>query len=977
MGIKKKSARGALAALAVFLLLLVLLSSQWSLYLHLSSSTPPDGQRHGVAAQQASLLPTPGPSITSRRPTVALSSGAPTPPAPADVLEDNSNRTCIHIPIRTSRVSKKFTDQLSAIIRRTTSTLLAFSFVVSSERPQAAVVVSKEIRQVFQQHKSVPFGIFVAPHNATLAGMINLGLFRSRERNGGEDDVHCSYHLLLDPTRLPARGLFVERLWRDAQSTNASLLSCTTVRRVSDLQRNETVTVIFDRGYNITLAQASGRTTPAVSRNMFGYSAGDVRTQQLESSQFISPYCVLMPAKVLRAMRYQLPMDRVLTLTDTTASGESSVVRVIQEAEVLNYLQKSLSVVMSKLSVASLKHLPDSSRAVVRHAFNSILEAQKLLKAIHGEQWNSLNLSGVARHQIRRDEVRIRNCTTTFGSDIVSILGCIYDMVKEQHGLLTSLRAVDAGNLPEEFFGWVLSAEAHRLGFHNVFVSPEYAVVDSDGAAPSVAAFFNSQTNTHVIDRPSYLVPADGSWWDEYSAAVERTFPHLRPVSGPLLRVVWDSYCCHCCGFSNEIVHLVYPLQKRYDVRTPLASDCFCTGFLPAVSDVIERLHMPADSFPIERRSKDEVVVWVSHTDPTRFPNEIFNTRSPDYFIGRSMYEFTKILDIWTTGFDAWCDEVWVPARFVARVFERNGVDPTRIFVVPEAVDAFYFDAAVHSELALPPAGPTSGHWKYFCNREIPEGRPPHFKFFSNFKWESRKGWDILFSAYFTGFQSDDAVSLYILTHIWKNGGPETFVSRHNQTYLNVVLSELAASLGFSSLLETPHFCIITDDMSESEIARLYRSTDAFVLPTRGEGWGLPAIQAMAMGRPVITTAWGGQLEFLRPDCAFMIPIDGLEEIPVDSEYVYLPGKKWALPSLSSTRALMQLVVQNRTLADEVGRRARQHVIRYFSEEAVVEVIATRLEAIKQKFANGYRRKVELRSLQPTPVPSTKKPSGK
>jgi glycosyltransferase involved in cell wall biosynthesis len=45
---------------------------------------------------------------------------------------------------------------------------------------------------------------------------------------------------------------------------------------------------------------------------------------------------------------------------------------------------------------------------------------------------------------------------------------------------------------------------------------------------------------------------------------------------------------------------------------------------------------------------------------------------------------------------------------------------------------------------------------------------------------------------------------------------------------------------------------------ADAEFPRFYKAGDAVVLPTRGEGWGRPQVEAMAMGLPVISTNWSG-----------------------------------------------------------------------------------------------------------------------
>lgn len=75
------------------------------------------------------------------------------------------------------------------------------------------------------------------------------------------------------------------------------------------------------------------------------------------------------------------------------------------------------------------------------------------------------------------------------------------------------------------------------------------------------------------------------------------------------------------------------------------------------------------------------------------------------------------------------------------------------------------------------------------------------------------------------------------------------------------------------------------------------KASDAFVLPTHGEGWGLPAMEAMSMELPVITTNWGGSTEFIDPSVAYPLQVENL--IKVDKNVLELRGHYWAKPSVA------------------------------------------------------------------------------
>jgi glycosyltransferase involved in cell wall biosynthesis len=64
---------------------------------------------------------------------------------------------------------------------------------------------------------------------------------------------------------------------------------------------------------------------------------------------------------------------------------------------------------------------------------------------------------------------------------------------------------------------------------------------------------------------------------------------------------------------------------------------------------------------------------------------------------------------------------------------------------------------------------------------------------------------------------------------------------------------------------------VIDEDIKAEALRGLYHVCDAFVAPTRAEGFGLPMAEAMLAGKPVITTAWGGQTDFCTEETAWLV----------------------------------------------------------------------------------------------------------
>lgn len=131
------------------------------------------------------------------------------------------------------------------------------------------------------------------------------------------------------------------------------------------------------------------------------------------------------------------------------------------------------------------------------------------------------------------------------------------------------------------------------------------------------------------------------------------------------------------------------------------------------------------------------------------------------------------------------------------------------------------------------------------------------FKFLHISSGLPRKGVDILLAAYARLFNKNDEVELII----------KTIPNPQN----NIV--DLVQALRKESPA-CPAITVIQDDYSQAEIKSLYLHCDALVAPSRGEGFGLPMAEAILLGKPVITTAYGGHCDFCTEETAWLVDFD-------------------------------------------------------------------------------------------------------
>lgn len=248
--------------------------------------------------------------------------------------------------------------------------------------------------------------------------------------------------------------------------------------------------------------------------------------------------------------------------------------------------------------------------------------------------------------------------------------------------------------------------------------------------------------------------------------------------------------------------------------------------------------------------------------------------RSPDDKCAYIMFfweESSIPLDIIETlnGYDA----VFAPSRFVMKTLQDNGCLKPIVLAYPPVAD-------------IPASAP----------------RSPSLSRVINFLHVSscfpRKGVDVLLSAFDAASRNRD-LRLTI----------KTFPNEHNNVeklILTIVSPQFQKNI-----------IVIYDEYTPRQMQELYDSSDAIVLPSRGEGLNLPAIEAGLRFLPVVATGFGGQTDFLSDDNSWRIPFHFAPSV----SHLSSGASYWAEPD---QKALADMLDDLASDLDAGGSRSRQ-----------------------------------------------------
>lgn len=288
-----------------------------------------------------------------------------------------------------------------------------------------------------------------------------------------------------------------------------------------------------------------------------------------------------------------------------------------------------------------------------------------------------------------------------------------------------------------------------------------------------------------------------------------------------------------------------------------------------------------------------------------RLGSEFLSNR---YNIGFWAWELEEFPERWLSSFDLF-DEIWTPSTFCQQSIAKKS--PIPVVRIPHAIELDASRSLDRSSYSIP------------CDR---------FVFLSAFDLLSvfeRKNPLAVVQAFSHAFGPDDRCHLVLKIN-------------HAEHRPDEMAKIVAAAAGLP-------VTILDSTLNRSQVNDLIDACDCVVSLHRSEGFGLVLAEGMYLGKPVIATAYSGNLDFMTPENSFLV---GYRLVPVPRGCApYDEGCLWAEPRHEDAIEQMRVVARSPDVRQARAERGRDRIRQEFSAHAVGCLMRERLAHIRPRYA--------------------------
>lgn len=257
-------------------------------------------------------------------------------------------------------------------------------------------------------------------------------------------------------------------------------------------------------------------------------------------------------------------------------------------------------------------------------------------------------------------------------------------------------------------------------------------------------------------------------------------------------------------------------------------------------------------------------------------------------------------------------DEIWVSCTFEKNILMNEGMENIRI--IPHCVDINRFNHSMSLKGRIHRLKEQTGNYVFYTIGE----------------YVARKNYEGLLRAWHSHFSIYDGAELVIKTNDSK------ILELNEHVKRNVKVNR--------RWLKEPVF--ITERLSSTDLDLLHIESDCFVMPSHGEGFSYPCVDAMSFGKPVIVSNYSSFLDYVDESNGFLIngSLQDCYGTMDTARPIYNGYQQWFEPNPSHLGYLMKKLVKDPELGVHKGTEGRQ-ISERFSYENVGNAMIDLLEA--------------------------------